>query len=100
MQTVAEIVTFTLIADTDQASFLTAAAKTHDLIAAQPGFLSRHLSKGDNGTWTDYVLWSDMATAQAAPEVLMQDPDFLAFISHVEQTGLSMRHETLHPLAA
>lgn len=96
MPTIAEIVTFTLIAGADPAAFLDAARATDPIVQAQPGFVARQLSQGSDGRWTDYVLWVDMGAAQAASQAVMQEPAFGAFAAMIDEGALEMRHETIH----
>lgn len=91
-QIVAEIVTFRLLPGSDEAQFLTNARATDRPVAAQPGFLRRSLSRDDAGLWTDYVEWVDLASAQAAAEVVMTLPEFAAFAAAIDPQGMVMRH--------
>lgn len=93
--TIAEIVTFTLIAGTDAAAFVEAARATDPVVQAQPGFIWRQLSQGPDGRWTDYVVWSDMASAKAAAAAVMQAPAFGTFGAMIAPEGVVMRHETV-----
>ncbi len=93
MNQIAEIVTFTLAVGVEDTDFLASARKTNNLIESQPGFLSRQLSKGSDGRWTDYTLWKDQYSIDAAHKVLMQDKAFLKFIGLIDQATLNMRHE-------
>jgi antibiotic biosynthesis monooxygenase (ABM) superfamily enzyme len=93
--TVIEYVTFTLVPGADEAAFLTAAKGTEALVRRQPGFLSRHLSKGADGRWTDAVTWASLAEAEAAPQAVMADPDFAPFMALIDGPSAKMRHEKL-----
>lgn len=92
---VAEIVTFRLVPGTDEAAFLAAARATGAPVSAQPGFVSRHLSRDDTGLWTDHVLWSDMGAALAAAQAVMEDPAFGPFVALIDPEGMAMRHAHL-----
>jgi antibiotic biosynthesis monooxygenase (ABM) superfamily enzyme len=92
---VTEIVTFRLAPGVTEAAFLAAARGTEAFVAAAPGFVSRRLSRGEDGTWTDHVEWSSMADAVAASEALMADPAALPFLQAIDPATISMRHETL-----
>jgi hypothetical protein len=95
MPTIAEIVTFTLIAGADPAAFLEAARATDPLVQAQPGFVARQLSQGPDGRWTDYVLWQDIEAAHAASQAVMQDAGFGAFAAMIDAGAMQMRHEEI-----
>ena len=90
---VAEIVTFRLAAGVGDATFLEAARATGPLLAAEPGFLSRRLSKGDDGAWTDHVAWTSLAEAQAAAARVMKAPAAAPFLMAIDPASIVMRHE-------
>jgi hypothetical protein len=94
-QPVTEIVTFRLAPGVTEAAFLAAARGTEAFVAAAPGFVSRRLSRGGDGTWTDHVEWASMPQAMAASEALMADPAALPFLQAIDPASIAMRHETL-----
>jgi hypothetical protein len=71
---VAEIVTFHLAPDTSEAAFLDAARATEPLLAAEPGFLSRRLSRGADGRWTDHVTWASSQRPKQRPPASWPTP--------------------------
>lgn len=92
---VAEIVTFRLASTTSGAAFLDAARATGPLVASQPGFLARRLSRGTDGMWTDHVAWANLAAAEAAARDIMTDPRAAPFLAAIDPATLAMRHEAL-----
>ena len=92
---VIEYVTFSLVPDATEAAFLAAAKATEALVRRQPGFVSRRLSRGTDGRWTDAVTWAGLAEAEAAPPAVMADPDFHPFMTLIDGPSAQMRHETL-----
>jgi heme-degrading monooxygenase HmoA len=88
-----EIVSFRLIPGTTDAAFLTAARATATPLQAQPGFLARHLTRAEDGTWTDHVLWSALAAARAGPEAMMAEPAFGPFMALIDGPTVAMRHD-------
>ena len=92
---VTEIVTFRLAADISEEAFLTAARATGPLLAAEPGFVSRRLSRGEDGTWTDHVAWTDLARAEAAAQRIMAAPAAAPFLTSIDPASIVMRHERL-----
>jgi hypothetical protein len=92
---VAEVVTFRLAAGAGEASFLDAARATGPLLAAEPGFVSRRLSKGADGTWTDHVVWTSLAEAEAAAARIMEAPAATPFLMSIDPGSIVMRHERL-----
>ncbi|MGR3435453.1 MAG: hypothetical protein ACU0CO_11295, partial [Shimia sp.] len=61
-----ELATFRLKPGTDEAAFLAAARATEAALDAFGRPLSRVLARGEDGAWTDAVLWPDRATALRA----------------------------------
>jgi hypothetical protein len=92
---VAEIVTFRLLTATSEGAFLNAARATGPLLAAAPGFVSRRLSRGPDGTWTDHVEWTSLAHAEAAADAIMKDPAAGPFLAAIDPATIVMRHEAL-----
>ena len=92
---VTEIVTFRLAAGISEKAFLTAARATGPLLAAEPGFVSRRLSRGEDGTWTDHVAWTDLARAEAAARRIMAAPAAAPFLMAIDPASIVMRHERL-----
>ena len=76
---VAEIVTFRLNAGVGEAQFLNDAKATDAIVRAAKGFITRTLSKGEDGVWTDYILWQTLADAQIAAKTVVNDPAFAPF---------------------
>ncbi|WP_027243631.1 hypothetical protein [Leisingera daeponensis] len=89
----AEIVTFKLAEGVSPAAFTELMQRTEAFVRAQDGFVTRQLSRGADGSWTDYVVWKDMATAQQAAQAFMQQefaPDVVAAIA---PDSAAIRHE-------
>ena len=81
---VAEIVTFKLKDGISDAQFVEISKASESFVRAAPGFISRQLSKGDDGIWTDYVLWQDMDSALAAGKAFPEQsfaPDLMGAIA-------------------
>jgi len=89
---IAEIVTFRLRPGADEARFLADARATDRPVTALPGFLRRSLSRDDSGLWTDYVEWTDLASATAAAQAVMGLPEFAPFIAAIDPEGMILRH--------
>jgi hypothetical protein len=92
---VAEIVTFRLAPGTTEPAFLAAARATGTLLDGAPGFVSRRLSKGADGGWTDHVAWASLAEAGAAAARIMSDPAAAPFLAAIDPASIRMRHEAL-----
>jgi predicted component of type VI protein secretion system len=92
---IAEIVTFRLAPGVTDPAFLDAARATGALLATEPGFLSRRLSKGADGAWTDHVAWTSLAEAQAAATRIMTAPEAQPFLVAIDPASIVMRHEPI-----
>ncbi len=92
---VAEIVTFRLNAGVDEAQFLSDAKATNAIVRASKGFITRTLSKGEDGVWTDYILWKTLADAQAAAKTVVNDSAFAPFGQAIDFETVVMRHEAV-----
>ncbi|MFQ6549038.1 antibiotic biosynthesis monooxygenase family protein [Aestuariibius sp. 2305UL40-4] len=90
---VAEIVTFRITDDVSPDAFTEAAAETRAFVEAAPGFLARTLTQGEDGTWTDYVLWASMDDAKAAAATIGSHPSTQTFIKAIAPGSVDMRHE-------
>ncbi|MEL6608667.1 MAG: hypothetical protein AAFO58_11750 [Pseudomonadota bacterium] len=88
----AEIVSFRLIDGADPAAFLDAAAATRAVLEAFGGCRARYLTRGDDGTWTDIVIWTDRATALAAAQHVVKDPAFAPFGAMIDGPSVTMGH--------
>ncbi|AHD01291.1 hypothetical protein [Leisingera methylohalidivorans] len=89
----AEIVTFKLEKEVSPADFVTLMQRTEGFVRAQAGFVHRQLSQGEDGSWTDYVVWQDMATAQKAAQAFMQQDYAPEVIAAIAPGTAHMRHE-------
>ncbi len=89
---VMEVVTFHLIPGITDAAFLKAAKGTEIIVAAQPGFIRRHLLRDETGQWTDSVEWQNLAAAHAAAETVVTDAAFAPFGGAIDMSRLTMRH--------
>ncbi len=92
---VAEIVTFRLAGGVSDAAFLAAARATEAFVRSAPGFRARRLTRGSDGTWTDYVEWSGRAAAEAAAARIMADPGAAPFMAAIDPESVILRHEVL-----
>jgi hypothetical protein len=94
-QSILERVTFRLVPGTAPDDFVALARATEAPLRAQPGFLSRMLTQGEDGEWTDLVLWRDAGAAQAAAEAMMTTPAFGPFMAAIAEPSVTMRHDAL-----
>lgn len=91
-QTVVEIVTCKLNIGVSDQDYIAASQATDAFVRNLPGFVSRSLSKSDDGTWTDYVTWSDMTSAKAATDAFPKNDAAMALVQLIDPSTLVMRH--------
>ena len=91
---VIEMVRFKLNTGVAEKDYVAACAKTDAFVRALPGFLGRSLSLSADGTWTDYVTWADMDSAQAAAKAFPENEHAQALMGLIDATTLKMWHET------
>lgn len=92
---VLEVVSFRLIPGTGEADFLAAARATEAPLRRQRGFLSRKLTRSEDGIWTDHVAWASLPVALAASEAMMAEPAFQPFMALIDGPSVQMRHEPI-----
>lgn len=95
MTKVAEIVTFRTLPPFTQDEILARAGAVAAFLKTCPGFIVRTLSQGEDGLWTDHVIWRDRQTARAAAEAFMAAPVCAPFMATIDPASVSMRHETV-----
>ncbi|MEX0307797.1 MAG: hypothetical protein AB3N12_10475 [Ruegeria sp.] len=95
MTHVAEIVTFTLTNGTSRDEFVRLSQASEGFVRTAPGFAHRQLSQGEDGRWTDYVVWTDMKSAQDAAAAFMQQDCAAAMMAVINPDSVQMRHENV-----
>ncbi|KII19235.1 hypothetical protein [Phaeobacter sp. S60] len=90
---VAEIVTFHLAEGVKTAEFVALMQRTEGFVRAQSGFLHRQLTQGADGSWTDYVVWQDMATAKEVAQSFMTQEFSAEVMAAIAPDTAKMRHE-------
>ncbi|MCP8882684.1 hypothetical protein NIM87_04170 [Devosia sp. XJ19-1] len=86
-----ELVTFRL-SGADRDAFIAANAQVNHWVRQQTGFVSRTLSEGADGEWTDIVIWSSAEDAEAAAAQMNQDMDRFEAMAMIEPSSIVMRH--------
>lgn len=96
MTHVAEIVTFTLVDGTTAEDFVKISQASESFVRAAIGFTHRQLSQGEDGRWTDYVVWADMQAAQDAAAQFPNQDFAPALMAAIQPDSIQMRHEHVH----
>jgi len=86
-----EIVSFRLRPEA-AADFVAQNGVVTDWLARQPGFLSRHLGKREDGRWIDVVRWQSLEQAQAAAQRIMAEIGDCDAMQAIEPASISMSH--------
>lgn len=86
-----EIVTFRLKPGAE-AGFVASNGTVTDWLARQPGFLSRHLGRREDGVWVDVVRWRSMEQARAAADRIMAEIGDSDALQSIEPASVAMSH--------
>lgn len=92
---IAEIVTFTLHPDADMDAYLALTNESGEFTRKAPGFVSRQVSRGEDGTWTDLVVWDSMENAKAAQAAFMEQDFAPKLIAGIDKDSFAMRHQPI-----
>lgn len=93
---VAETVTFKLNHGVSPEDFVLLSQASTDFVRNTPGFIFRRLSAGEDGSWTDTVIWQDMGTALAVAESFGKQDFAPALMAAIAPDSVQIRHETIH----
>ncbi|WP_284162549.1 hypothetical protein [Frigidibacter sp. SD6-1] len=88
----AEIVTFRAAHGLSADEVRARASGVTEWLERQPGFIARTLSRAEDGTWMDHVLWASRAEAQAAGEAFMAEPSAAPFMQAIQPASVAMIH--------
>ncbi len=91
----AEIVTFELAEGVSDAQFVSLSQQSEAYLRTSAAFLTRTLSKGSDGRWTDYVLWSDGAAALAFGADFPNQPFAVALMAAIKPGSEKMQHQSV-----
>ena len=96
VQNVVETVTFKLANGVVPDQFVSLMKTTAGFVQNNPGFVFRRLSVGDDGFWTDTVVWADMDTATSAAAAFPKQDFAAAVMAAIDPDTVKMRHEVIH----
>ncbi len=92
---VVEITTFRLNEGIETADFLKVSPSITAFASALPGFVSRSLTRSDDGVWMDYVEWATLEQAEAAQAAFPQEPSMGPVMAMIDPASLTMDHRVL-----
>jgi hypothetical protein len=97
-----EIAAFTVGPGDEEALLRERPAMVTALQGAFPGALAAWLTREDDGTWVDVILWRSREEAEEAAQEIEQVPDVRQWIGHItearELRHLEVVHEALWAL--
>lgn len=91
---IVEMVQFRLREGVSEKEGIEALTQLNDCIKQFEGFISRKLSKDEEGNWLDLVYWTDKQSATAAGQKIMQAPEAQPAFKVVDKTTMLFRHYT------
>ena len=97
---VLELVLFELKPEVEEDVFLNHSLAVSSWAETQPGFLSRDLTKAEDGRWVDVVWWRSMADAKQAAEAAMSSDACSPMFSAIAEKSVQMIHATSAKTAA
>ena len=66
--------------------------KVNKFLAEQEGFISRETALSDDEQFLDIVYWTDINSAKAAANKVMQNPDAMKVFSIIDQKSQIFKH--------
>lgn len=88
-----EIVHFAFRAEVPLADQRAWMARVGAFAVRRPGFVARSYYRAEeSGRWVDLVEWSDAASAKAAADALMSDPELAPTLALLDQGSMSFAH--------
>jgi len=92
---VIEIVTFKLADGVSEAEFLKTVPASNDFLNTMDGFVSRRLSRDDEGTWMEHIEWKTLAAATTASEAFMKQASLKPMMQAIDGANAKMSHNQL-----
>ena len=92
---VIEVVTFKLADGVSEAEFLKTVPASNDFLNTRDGFISRRLSRDDQGTWMEHIEWETLAAATAASEAFMNQASLKPLMQAIDGANAKMSHNQL-----
>lgn len=90
--TILEITSFRLEEGVTEKSLLKGAEKMqNEFLSNVAGFISRTLTKEEDGTWRDVIFWKDHHVLEETAEVLKQSPAAEPFMSCIDFDSVVMK---------
>lgn len=96
MQTIKtiEVVIFKLKPDVSEKQAIDLLSSLNPLIEKYPGFISRKLSKNEEGLWLDTVNWESLAQAKSASDDIMNHEGANKVFDIIDTSSMQFYHFT------
>ncbi len=89
-----EVVIFKTNQGFSEQEVIEAANAVNPVVKQFEGFISRKLAVSEDGTWTDIVYWTDLASAKHAGEQVMKSKTCQKFFSMIDEKSMQFMHQT------
>jgi hypothetical protein len=91
--TIIEVVTFKVSDGLSDNMFLATATEMEKaFLCKMPGFVRRTLSKGNDGTWLDYIEWATLDNAETAMKNSMANKQVGTFVQSIVPESVKVNH--------
>ncbi len=92
---VIELVSFKLAEGVTSEDFLASIQPTNIFLQTRNGFIRRHLSHNEDGSWLEHIEWETMKDAKDASEALMAEESCHPMMACIEMESVKMSHNQL-----
>jgi hypothetical protein len=92
---VLEIVTFKLADGVTEEAFLMAGEAAVTFMKNRKGFISRRLSRNNDGTYTDHVTWASLNAAKESMDASMSEASLGAFMQSIDPASMKIDHQVI-----
>jgi hypothetical protein len=92
---VLEIVTFKLASGVSEDAFLKAGEAAVTFMKNRKGFISRRLSRNNDGTYTDHVTWASLDAAKESMDASMSEASLGAFMQSIDPATMRIEHQAI-----
>ncbi len=87
-----ELVIFKTKPEFTQKEVIAAASAVSPVVEKLEGYLGRKLAMGEDGTWTDIVYWTDLASAEKAAQEVMKSETCQKFFGMIDERSMKFMH--------
>ncbi|MDX1739341.1 MAG: hypothetical protein R3261_13965 [Alphaproteobacteria bacterium] len=92
---VIETVVFKLAENVSEEAFINTTEAVSIFLKQSPGFISRRLSKSEDGTWLEHIEWASLEEAKAASKDFMSQQSLMPYMQSIDPESVVMTHQDL-----